>query len=197
MKKIDIILALITGAGVACLFVWLLKNSALDLLYLNWLLIISFPLLFLFGLWFAYLIGKKYLFVFQLAKFVLIGAIFALFDLTILNGLMIWLGITKGLGYSIIVAISFIIATSVKYIGNKFWAFEKAGGKVGAEFGKFFVITLVSGVIQITIASFVVNTIDPMFGMTDVVWANVGKILGIIIASAWNFLGYKFIVFKI
>lgn len=196
MKKIDIILALITGEGVAWLFVWLLKNSALELPYLNWLLPISFPFLTLFCLWISYLVGKKFLFVFQLAKFILIGSIFALFDLVILNSLMVWLGITKGLGYSILVTISFLIATIIKYTGNKFWAFEKVGGKVGAEFSKFFVITLISGVIQVAVASFVVNTIEPLFGMQDIVWANVGKILGIIVASAWNFLGYKFIVFK-
>jgi len=196
MKKIDILLALITGEGVAWLFVWLLKNSALELPYLNWLLPIFFPFLTLFCLWISYLVGKKYLFVFQLAKFILIGSIFALFDLVILNSLMVWLGVTKGLGYSILVTISFLIATIIKYTGNKFWAFEKVGGKVGEELSKFFVITLISGVIQVAIASLLVNTVEPLFGMQAIVWANVGKILGIIVASAWNFLGYKFIVFK-
>lgn len=197
MKKIDIILALLTGEGVAWLFVWLIKNTTLEIPFLNWLLPISFPFLSLFGLWLAFLIGKKYLFVFQLAKFILIGAIFALFDLAILNSLMQWFGITRGLGYSIFVAISFVIATIVKYVGNKFWAFEKIGErKVGAEFSIFFVITLISGGIQVTVASLIVNTIEPLFGMPALVWANVGKILGITVASAWNFLGYKFIVFK-
>lgn len=197
MKKIDIILALVTGEAVAWLFVWLIKNSAINIPYLSWILPISFPLLSLFCLWVAYLIGKKYIFVFQLAKFILIGAIFALFDLLILNSLMRWFGITEGIRYSIFVGVSFVIATSIKYVADKYWAFEKTEkAGVGIEFGSFFIVTLISGGIQVGVASLIVNIIGPMFGMSALVWANVGKILGITVASAWNFLGYKFIVFK-
>jgi len=197
MKKIDVILSLITGLGVGILFAWLVKNSALNIAYLNWILPIFFPFLSLFCLWIAYLIGKKFLFVFQLAKFILIGALFALFDLVVLNGLMKWFGITEGAKYSIFVGVSFVIATSVKYAADKYWAFEKKeGSKVAREFIGFFIITLISGGIQVAIASLIVNVVGPMFGMSSLAWANVGKIVGITFASAWNFLGYKFFIFK-
>lgn len=197
MKKTDIILALVTGEGVAGLFVWILKNSKIEASFLYWVLPIVFPFLALAGLWIAYLIGKKLLFVFQLAKFVLIGACFALFDLVILNFLMIYFGITEGTGYLIFVTISFLVATIVKYIADKFWAFEKTEREqLGAEFSKFFIITLISAGIQIGIAGIVVNQIGPQFGISSLAWGSVGKIAGIAIASAWNFLGYKFIVFK-
>ncbi|PJB16784.1 hypothetical protein CO116_01855, partial [Candidatus Falkowbacteria bacterium CG_4_9_14_3_um_filter_38_19] len=72
IKKIDIILALITGESIAWLFVWLLKNSPnINLPFLYWLLPVSFPILAIFGIWISYLIGKRYLFVYQLAKFLL------------------------------------------------------------------------------------------------------------------------------
>ncbi len=199
MKKIDIIISLITGEGVAWLFVWLLKGSTVQLPFLSWLLPISFPFLSLFCLWISYLIGKKYIVVFQLAKFLLIGALFALFDLVILNGLMQWFGVTleTRIKYSIFVGISFVIATSIKYIADKYWAFEKKeGSKVGIEFTGFFIVTLISGGIQVGIASIIFYLINPMYGMSILAWANVGKILGIVAASAWNFLGYKFFVFK-
>jgi putative flippase GtrA len=68
--------------------------------------------------------------------------------------------------------------------------------KMGVEFSQFFIVTVISGGIHIIIASFVVNTIGPQFGASSFIWANIGKILGITVASIWNFLGYKFFVFK-
>jgi len=200
MKRIDIILALITGEGVAWLFIWLIKNSpSIDLPILYWLLPIVFPILAVIGIWIAYKIGKKYLFVYQLAKFLLIGAFFAIFDLIILNILLEYFGISKeeGIKYAIFVATSFIIATTIKYVADKYWAFEKKSREqMGSEFGKFFVITLISGVIQTGVASFVFAITPSLLGLTDLVAGNVGKIAGIAVASAWNFIGYKFIVFK-
>jgi putative flippase GtrA len=200
MKKVDIILALITGEGVAWLFVWLIKNSPnINLPFLYWLLPVSFPIFAIFGVWISYLIGKRYLFFYQLAKFLLIGALFALFDLLILNFLMEYFGISKGQGlrYAVFVAISFIVATTVKYTADKYWVFEKWGREeLGWEFGKFFAITLISGGIQVSVASFIFAATPSLFGITELVAGNIGKIGGIIVASAWNFLGYKFIVFK-
>lgn len=197
MKKIDVILAVISGLGLGLLFPWLLKGFGLEIKFLNWILPFFLPVLSVFIIWLCYLIGKKYLFVFQLGKFLLIGIFFALIDLGVLDILMKVFGITQGLGYSVFVATSFIIVTSVKYVGDKFWAFEKTEKEaMGTEFGKFFIITLLSGGIQIAIASFVVNTIGPQFGASSLIWANMGKIAGIFIASAWNFIGYKFVVFK-
>lgn len=197
MKKIDVILSLMVGEGVAWLFIYLLKNSSIGASRLIWLLPIILPIFALICLWIAFEIGKKFLFVFQLAKFILIGSLFAIFDLLIFNLLMSWFGITdKGIKYSVFVGTSFIIATSAKYIADKYWAFEKKeGSKAGAEFLGFFIVTLISGVFQVAIASFVANS-NPMFGMNALVWANVGKISGIVISSGWNFIGYKFFVFK-
>jgi putative flippase GtrA len=197
MKKIDFILALITGEGVAWLFIWLLKNSPLNLPFLNWLLPILFPILAVFGIWIAEIIGRKFLFVYQLAKFVLVGAFFAVFDLIILNSLMAYFGITKEeiLKYSIFVVVSFTIATTFKYFANKYWAFEKfEKERMEKEFGIFFLITAISGIIQVSVASllfkFLILAVSPLLA------GNVGKILGIVVASVWNFICYKFLVFK-
>jgi len=200
MKKIDIILALITGEGVAWLFVWLIKNSPnINLPFLYWLLPISFPILAVSGIWISYLIGKRFLVIYQLSKFLLIGAFFAIFDLIILNILLEYFGISQeeGVKYAIFVATSFVIATTVKYAADKYWAFEKASREqMGLEFGKFFVITLISGGIQVGVASLIFAFAPVLFGMTGLVAGNIGKIGGIVVASAWNFVGYKFIVFK-
>ena len=197
MKKIDIILAVISGEGLGWLLAWLLKGFGIEMKFLNWLLPVFFPVLAVFAIWLCYLIGKKYLFVFQLGKFLLIGIFFALIDLGVLDVLIKIFGITEGLAYSVFVAVSFIIVTSIKYVGDKFWAFEKMERKkMGTEFSQFFIITLISGGIQIGVASLIVNTLGPQLGASSLIWANIGKIAGITVASIWNFLGYKFIVFK-
>lgn len=197
MKKIDIILALIVGEGLAWLFPWLLKGFGIEIKFLSWILPIFLPILAVIGLWVCYSIGKKYLVVFQLGKFLLIGAFFALIDLGVLDLLMKIFGITEGIAYSIFVTISFIVVTSIKYFGDKYWAFEKMEKeKMGTEFSQFFIVTLISGGIHIITASFIVNTIGPQLGASSLIWANIGKISGITVASIWNFLGYKFIVFK-
>lgn len=200
MKKIDIILSLITGEGVAWLFLWLIKNSPnLNLPYLNWLLPLFLPILALFALWIAYLIGKRFLFVYQLAKFALIGACFAIFDLIILNFLLEYFGISKeeAVKYAAFVATSFIIATTAKYAADKYWAFEKSErAGMGSEFGKFFIVTLISGGIQVGVASLAFELLTPLLGLTDLVGANIGKISGILVAMVWNFIFYKFVVFK-
>jgi len=197
MKKIDIILAVISGLGLAILFSWLASGFGVRIRFLSLILAVLLPVLAMFGIWICYLIGKKYLFVFQLGKFLLIGVFFALIDIAVLDILLNVFNITAGTLYSVFVAISFVIVTSVKYVGDKYWAFEKTEKeKMGREFFQFFIITLISGGIQTLIASLLVNTIGPQFGASSLIWANVGKIAGIAVASAWNFLGYKFIVFK-
>jgi putative flippase GtrA len=197
MKRIDLILSIITAEGVAGLFIWLIRNSPLNLPFLNWLLPILFPILAVFGIWIAEIIGRKFLFVYQLAKFVLVGAFFAVFDLIILNSLMAYFGISKGeiLKYAIFVATSFTIATLFKYFANKYWTFEKfEKERIEREFGIFFLVTAISGVIQVGVASllfkFLILAVSPLLA------GNIGKILGIVVASAWNFLCYKFLVFK-
>jgi putative flippase GtrA len=199
MKKLDIILAAITGEGVAWLFIWLIKNSPLNLPILNFVLPVLFPILAIFAIWLAELIGRKYLFVYQLAKFFLTGAFFAIFDLILLNALMAWLGITKEqiIKYAFFVAISFSVVTTFKYFANKYWAFEKKEKeRMEKEFGVFFLVTAISGLIQISVASLVFRILTTWFTLSGLLAGNLGKIIGIVVASAWNFLGYKFVVFK-
>lgn len=196
MKKSDIILSLITGEGMALFLIWFLGKEAAKPTIVYLALAVFLPLFALFCLWIAYLIGKKFLAIFQLAKFVLIGAFFALIDLTVLNFLLVRFNATEGAPYVISVTISFIVATCFKYVADKYWAFEKMEkGKAGTEFGAFFIVTLISLGIQVGTAYLVV-TGGPKLGLDQYVWANVGKICGIIVAAAWNFVGYKYIVFK-
>ncbi len=202
LKKSDIILALFIGEITACYFIYILKNSSLaktipHFLNFLWSLIFVFPILTLIGIYIAFLIGKRFLFVFQLAKFALVGVIATIVDLGILAFLIRASGIEAGIWYSVFKGTSFLVATCSKYLGDKLWAFEKKEMEgVGEEFAKFFLVTLGGLLINVGIASFVVNIIGPCFGIGKELWANLGGIIAAFGTVIWNFSGYKFIVFK-
>lgn len=197
MKKIDLFLALITGEVTAWFFYYLLEDTAFKIDNLALILAISLPILALTGVWIAYLLGKKFLWIFQLAKYLLIGVLATITDLAVLNLLMEVSGLRAGLWYSVFKGISFVIATIAKYFGDKFWAFEKTEKVgLGKEFSQFFLVTFIGLGLNVFAASLVVNTLGPQFGMTEKVWANIGGIVAAFAVTAWNFIGYKFIVFK-
>lgn len=198
MKKIDIILALITGEITAWFFYYLLKDIAvLKIENLGLILAVSFPALALIGTWIAWLIGKRFLWIFQLAKYLLIGVLATITDLGVLNFLMWASGITAGILFSVFKSISFLVATSAKYFGDKFWAFEKIEKEgMRKEFGQFFIVTLIGLGLNVGVASLIVNVVGPQFGLSNKLWANVGGIAAAFAVTAWNFIGYKFIVFK-
>jgi len=203
MKKEDIILALLAGEGVAGLIYGFIKSSqaetilGIDSSFVGWALIFLLPFVSLLGLYICYLIRKKFLFIFQMGKFFLIGVLTTLFDLGIMNILFWIFGRSTGWTYNLFKAISFLCATVAKYWGNKFLASEKKESEeMKKEFIQFLSITMISLLINVGVASFVVNTIKPQFGLNIILWANVGAIIASIAGSLWNFVGYKFIVFK-
>jgi len=205
MKKIDVILALITGEITGWFFYGMLKNMAIEVRYLDWAAALVFPFLALFGLWICFLLGKKFIFIFQAAKYLLIGILATLVDLGVMN-ILIWItGIATGTYYSVSKGISFLFATFSKYFGDKFWAFEQTNKEeMKKEFAKFFLVTLIGLTINVSIASFVVKFLGyhiiTLFNSTAVLnekmIANIGGIVAAIVVAIWNFIGYKFIVFK-
>ncbi|MCX6758336.1 MAG: GtrA family protein [Candidatus Nealsonbacteria bacterium] len=202
MKKIDILISAGIGAITAVYFMSLFGQPGFveklgGLGSLLWLLIPLFTFLAPICLWIAFLIGKKYLFIFQLAKFILIGVMATIFDLGTLSAFIAYFGISSGIGYLAFKAISFIIATVLKYIPDKFWAFKKhETSGLGKEFYQFFAITLIGLIINVSIANLIVNIVGPQFGLPAALWGNLGGIGAVIITFAWNFIGYKFFVFK-
>jgi len=193
MKKLDVIIAFVIGELTALYFVFLFKDIYCGV----WFLIVIFPILSIVCLWIAYLIGRKYFFILQGAKFLLIGALGALIDLGVLN-ILIWIsGISSGLLFPVFKGISFVVANCNKYFGHKFWVFEKKEMiGIKKEFGKFFLVSLGGLAINVTVASLIVNLIQPQFGLSETIWANVGGIIAALATVVWNFIGYKFIVFK-
>ena len=205
MKRIDVVLALITGEITGWFFYAMLKNMGVTIRYLDWAAALVFPFLALFGLWVCFLLGKKFISIFQAAKYLLIGILATLIDLGVMNILITISGIATGMYYSVSKGISFLFATFSKYFGDKFWAFEQMEKEeMKKEFAKFFLVTLVGLVINVYIASIVVNFLGyhivtlfgSQLGLNEKMIANIGAIVAAVAVAVWNFVGYKFIVFK-
>ncbi len=198
MKITDIIFALVCGKVVGFVIGEILTglgfNSSIYLFVFLWVML---PLMALCGLWLAFLIGRKMIFVFEGAKFFLVGAFCTVIDLKFFE-LLVWVfTFIIFVDPLIFKSISFILATSLKYWGNKYWAFGKHEKEdMGKEISKFFVITLLGLVVDIGIFYYATKILGPQFGLNFAIWTKVSVIASAIGAALFNFIGYKFLVFK-
>jgi putative flippase GtrA len=188
-------IGLITGAVAWRLVVFLNLPRVYGISY-AWLVLL-FPAFCVFSFLAGLLLSKINKTFLQFARFGIIGASNAFIDYGYLNILIAYTGIHSGAWFSVFKGISFIVATINSYFLNKYWAFD-SGSKPSnhSEIIKFFGISIFAITVNITVASIVVNVINPMWGLSPGIWANVGAITGSIAALIFNFAGYKFLVFK-
>ncbi len=213
MRRNDILISVIVAEIDAWLALGIFESIGFDLRdflksfraesffpILKWIfnyLPITLPFLGVLFILFFSLFKKKAKWFFQFGKYILIGSLNALVDLSILNFLMSVFAITSGWYFSLFKGISFSIAVTNSYFWNKFWTFKHRERKVGVrEYSYFFSLTLVGALVNVGLASFLVNAVGPQFGLSPKIWANLSAFIPILIAGFWNFSSYKFIVFK-
>lgn len=164
---------------------------------LTWSLLAFLPLLFLLGVIVAFWLASLYKIFSQLIKFVEVGILNTFVDLGVLSLLMAAAGITGGIWYAVFKGLSFLTATFNSYLWNKIWTFQKEGfDESPREFSEFLMVSGIGLVINVSAASIVVNWLGPQFGLAAEVWGIIGAIIAAICGMSWNFLGYKFFVFK-
>ena len=209
-KKIDLAAILIIGELVAWLVFAIFQNARNDLFFypnlinffgsalnIGLFMALSVPLAALACLYIAYLLGQKIPIIFQVAKFISVGILNTLIDWGILTVQVILTGINVGFGYSIFKSISFMVAVFNSFVWNKYWTFKKNDtGKTQQELLQFLLLSLVGFCINVGVASFVVNVIGPQGGISRNLWATVGGAVATMFSMVWDFVVYKFIVFK-
>ena len=182
MKVVDIIFALIAGRIIGFLVgdflhEWGIETNAYGTLAI-W---VALPFFALLCLYLAHIIGRKFLFVFQAAKHLLVGAVATIFDLKLFEFLIWIFSLVISLNPLIAKGISFLAATSLKYWGNKYWTFERHEKENWhKEALNFFLINLVGVLIDVGTFHFCTNVLGPQFGTTPGVWLK----LSVIIAAA-------------
>jgi len=131
----------------------------------------------------------------QFIKFIIVGFSNFIITFGILNLLMLLTGITSGFYYSIFISISFACGVINSYIWNKRWTFKKGNKLEKKEFSKFLTITLITFVLNIVVASVLVNLVGPIGGISSYAWANISALATAGFATLINFFGYKYLVF--
>ncbi len=145
-------------------------------------------------------LAKKYPIVPQFIKFALIGFMNFFIDISILNLEMFLSGRSTGVYYTAFKAFSFLCAVIFSYFFNKHWAFQdRKKTEQGKQFSQFLSVSIIGMLVNVTTASIIVNYISPyvtFVTLSGKLWGNLGAVGGSAVGLIWNFIGYKFWVFK-
>ncbi len=203
MNKKDLWLAVVIGAAVGLLAQPMLSTLGSTLARLgvgNGMgarlgFFVFFLILAPVALWVAYLLSKVWGVLYQFAKFAAVGTLNSFIYFGVLNLLIAMTGIAKGTSYSLFVLLGFLFSTTNSFFWNKFWTFHSGDKASIGQAASFYLIAAGGALLNTGAASFVVNYIAHP-GVTDNLWANLGALIGIGVSFLWNFLGYKYFVFK-
>jgi putative flippase GtrA len=201
-EKKDLLISVVIGFLIGLFFLVSVKVVQEDLSF-NWqnqwslMLLIGFPIACFLGMLLASFFKKKFLVIYQIAKFGLVGALNTFIDFGVLNGLIFLTSIATGIQYSLFKAVSFLFAAVNSYFWNKHWTFEKKGEVFASgEFIKFMAVTFIGFILNVGTATLIVSLIGAQYGIGDKVWANIGAFIAVFVGFVWNFIGSKYIVFK-
>jgi len=198
MRLVDTIIAIICGEALALVVEDILQDYSINTDIVIWFLLFLGPVLAVAGLWVAETISKRLIFIYQFAKYFLVGILTTMIDLKIFDLLISVIGLNIGIISGTAKALSFLISVIVKFIGNKLWVFEnKEKSSLGKEFITFLLVTFVGLLIDIGGFFYFAKVLGPQFNMPIAAWVKISVIAAAILAAVWNFLSYKFIVFKI
>ena len=197
MTKKDFLCILVIGFAVGLLAQPIIGNLVSQLsLALRFAVFFGFLVLAPLLLFIAYLIGKFIPVIYQFAKFAAVGTLNTFIDFGVLNLEIFLFNASSGILYSVFKGISFLAATTNSFFWNKYWTFNSKTPANPKETLKFYVVAIVGWVINVSLASFVVNVLSRPISFSPNLWANVGALVGVAGSFLWDFLGYKFIVFK-
>ena len=195
MKKSDFIAVVVLGEIVAIFLGFIIKGLRMNLPVPIFVLYILLPIVAVVTNAVFYWIGKKIPIFFQFAKFITVGLANTAVDFGILNFLMWSSGTYEGKSIILFNVVSFLIAAVHSYAWNKLWTFKaKEKTNVASQFLQFVVISFIGVLINSGIVYIIITWVSPLTGVEA--WANIAKVVATAVSLVWNFVGYKFIVFK-
>ena len=164
------------------------------------------------GLYVAYIIGQKIRLIWQVGKFGVIGVLNTLVDIGSLalvtflfrtyaniesKDVLLAVGASTITFYSAYKAGTFVIANVNSYFWNKYWTFnQNPDKKTQAQFFQFFAVSIIGFIINVLVATLIFKTLGTTSGLSLDQQGLLGAAAGSIVGLVWNFIGYKFIVFK-
>ena len=159
------------------------------------LLPLAVPFIFVFGIWVGKILSRWLAVLAQVAKFSAVGLLNTAIDFGVLNLLSMATGVTAGLVVGGVNIPGFVLALINSYLWNKYWVFQHRDGGVTGDFPKFFAVAVV-GLLMNSIVVVTLTLVPPILAVDSQVWLNIAKVVASLTSLAWNFFGYKFLVFK-
>lgn len=192
-SKIDTVASISLGLIIGVFAPLILQNIGKSLPFQNYYFA-AFPVLTLIGVWISYLIGSRLPVIIQIAKFGVVGVANTVIDFGVLNYLSAVQHVFSGLALVPLNIISFTVAVINSYFWNKHWTFKTKEGKAGRQFVEFIIVSVIA--IFINSGAVYLITLIPPVGVSEQVWLNISKLIATFLSLVWNFVGYKFVVFK-
>ncbi len=198
MKRRDWIAIVVIGAAVGLLSQAILANVLTIPLTLTIRVGVfaGFTVLAPLALAILYAFGKFVPVLYQFGKFAAVGVLNTFVDVGTLNLEILIMGAPGAWGYRIMKAVSFLAATTNSFFWNKFWTFDSREPADAAQTIKFYAVAVVGFLLNVGVASVVFTNIGHPAAISDKQWANVGALAGVAASFLWDFLGYKYLVFK-
>ncbi len=199
-NKKDYKVAIIAGFITGVFLLPSLKNMSIEDGIVVYGLPFVIPVLWVFGLWLGKVLSKWLPVIYQFAKFVVVGFLNTSIDFGVLNLLSMFSGLTTGVLVGGVNIPGFTLAATNSYFWNKFWVFahkREPGQKVDySDFFTFVVVVIIGIFINSGIVIFLTTCVDPLFNLSPERWLNIAKVCATAISLIFNFLGFKFLVFR-
>lgn len=200
MDKKDFKTGLLIGFLIGLLALPTLANLELKINFYYFLILpIILPFLTVAGLFIADLIAQKLKFVSQLARFVLVGALNTFIDFGVI-GLLLWVSqieAVKMVGlYAFFKFISFSAAATNSYFWNKSWTFGQGLQLKGKQFISFYLVTGIGALINVGTATLVLKVLADTAISGNLIAGIIAPFAGVLAGFSWNFLSYKFFIFR-
>lgn len=157
---------------------------------------LAVPPFWILGVWLGGFLSRWLSFTAQLGKFAAIGFLNTAIDFGVLNMLSAATGITSGFVIGGVNVPGFGAAVINSYFWNKFWVFKDREASVLHDFPRFLAVTLTGLFMNSAVVILVTTFIPPLAGIGPTTWLNLAKICATVLIMTWNFVGYKFLVFR-
>lgn len=141
-------------------------------------------------------LGKFWVILNYFSKFAAVGSFNALLNLGTLNLLMRATGISRGFYFTVFATIAFLVSATSSYLWNKFWTFGSTNPIFLKEYLHFVVFTIIGGIVNVSVASFLVNIVGAPAHIDLKTWANLAVVMATALSLMWNFFSYRYIVFS-
>lgn len=148
------------------------------------------------ALWFLYFLAEFKPIFAQFGRYAAVGTLNTLLDLSALNLLIFLSGQAAGIYFTLFKGLSFWVGMTNSYFWNKFWTFNSRTGASAYEYVRFGLFTFIGFLINVTTASLIVNLIGPIGGADPRLWANIAALSATGVSFLWNFLSYRYLVFR-